>query len=703
MRSVAHSLQSFESVITACLQPKREDHLFSIFDPTEQLDDDRFDARGIAQALNAAFLITLAGSGHPAFSKAKGLLTRSAESSEWANVTRFYLNAIELIHAEIEAASTQDPDFRKRLEALSECVSQEEDLNADQLAEKLWSLFFPEGAGIRANRSQRVEALREKRTVHITQLNSNPIADPVRQILFTSNVLLTLPPRPKPELPLSDELKEWVLSVAHEPQLYWYDHPIPLDIEPENNEVLYGLRGLDSALEFEQVRGNCSHPQKLACVLSVSVTHRGLQEIALRYLEEQFSGFGGLKHIDLYVFTEANAEQLIDEILVPAAERYLQRSDAKEMLRVFGVNGEYGRHYSFLKAISAFWKIFIQPEKEAVFKIDLDQVFPQKELVEETHASAFEHFRTPLWGARGLDSDGKPVELAMIAGALVNERDIGESLFTPDVRFPRHALSPDEHVFFSTLPQALSTEAEMTARYRTEKLDGTQTCLQRIHVTGGTNGILIDSLRRHRPFTPSFISRAEDQAYILSAFRNPGPRLAYVHKDGLIMRHDKEAFGQEAIRSAYVGKLVGDYVRILYFSAYARSIRDDVGTLKDLLDPFTGCFISRIPTTVSTLRFAFKAASLVAAGNDKEGFTLITLGAQRLTEALEFLRGTRSRLEQQLEKERLGWSIYYDALSAVEDALKREDHFAVELRKKADSLIGRCAIRAKNGQENPPK
>ena len=61
-----------------------------------------------------------------------------------------------------------------------------------------------------------------------------------------------------------------------------------------------------------------------------------------------------------------------------------------------------------------------------------------------------------------------------------------------------------------------STVAEMMARYDGAPQDGRARCLERIHVTGGTNGILIDALRRHRPFTPTFIGRAEDQAYLLT-------------------------------------------------------------------------------------------------------------------------------------------------------------------------------------------
>jgi len=206
---------------------------------------------------------------------------------------------------------------------------------------------------------------------------------------------------------------------------------------------------------------------------------------------------------------------------------------------------------------------------------------------------------TSLWGAHGTDFRGKSIELGMIAGALVNESDIDKSLFTADVRFPQRSLSPEEHIFFSALPQAISTAAEMMTRYDSSPYDGVNTCIQRVHVTGGTNGIRIDSLRRYRPFTPSFIGRAEDQAYLLSAINSTGESLAYVHEDGLIMRHDKEAFAQEAIESAEIGRTVGDYVRMLYFSGYAGALPVKESELKELFDPFTGCFISKLRCTFS--------------------------------------------------------------------------------------------------------
>ena len=684
-----------ESIIATLIRQGVGANSFLGFDPAEQIAKPLTKDLDIARALNSAFLIVLAGKTHPSFARAKDLLNHISEKPEWSNIASFYLKGVGLIQDEIEGACKEHPGFANRLKNLSSWLSKNQGpLRNEETAESMWALFFPEGHGVRAHRSELIEALRAKRKVTITSLNTAPITDPARQILFTSNVLLTLPATTKSpyELPVSPELREQLVQVSHEPQLHWYDHPIQIGVDPKKNEVLHGLRGLDEALEFERSRGNMAPNAKVTCILSVSVTHRGLQGMAKKYLEEEFHRSARLKNLDAYVFTEADTRFILDDILAPAAAHYLDCRDAKEHLAMFGVDGEYGRHYSFLKAVAAFWSILIQPAIRATFKIDLDQVFPQKELVEQSGASALEHFMTPLWGARGLDSRGRPVELGMIAGALVNEADIAKSLFTADVPFPNRALAPDEFIFYSPLPQALSTEAEIMTRYNTDKLNGRSSCMQRIHVTGGTNGILIDSLRRYRPFTPSFIGRAEDQAYILSIFPNPDTKLAYAHKDGLIMRHDKGAFAQEAIDAASTAKLIGDYNRILYFSAYGRALTNDIAGVKDLIDPFTGCFVSRIPITVVYLRFTFKAASLFVEGQSDRELDFIRLGANRITAALDFIYGENSRLADQYEKERFGWNLYYDTLSAIEHGMEEGDKYALDLQKKAQRIIRQCAI-----------
>ncbi len=661
-----------------------------IFDPRQQFAPAGNSGESVTASLNAAFLIVLCGASHPDYPVARDFLERYSEEAEWREVAHFYRRGLREIEWEMEQQSETNPEFRPKLRELVLWLEHHSArATAEEVAEKVWRVFFPEGVGIRGREAEQIASLRRKRTVRITRPNPNPLQNPARQILFTSNVLLTVPGRPDwlEEIPLNGTLKKKLRAVLEEPQIYWYDHPIPVGVPLENNEVIYGLRGLDRALAFEKERGNMNPDDRAVCVLSLSVTHRGLHEVAREYLQEEIRRAGGFSHLEVYLFGENETRTLLETVLLPAAKHFLGSPSFPELEEVFGVDGEYGRHYSFLKAIAAFWQVFIDPQIQATFKIDLDQVFPQEDLVRETGRSALEHFTTPLWGAEGVDSNGNPVELGMIAGALVNEKDIGKSLFTPDVPFPEGELTPDQYIFFSQLPQALSTRAEMMTRYNGNPLDGKSTCLQRVHVTGGTNGILVEALRRHQPFTPTFIGRAEDQAYILSVFPQPGSRLAYLHADGLIMRHDKETFAGEAIQLAAIGKLIGDYIRILYFSEYTRVLAEDIRTVKERVDPFTGCFISPIPRTIVYLRFALKVASLFSRGARDQGREFATIGAHRISRALDFVAGENSPLRQQYLRERRGWRVYYRLLSALEEALAAEDAFAKQQNRLAREIV----------------
>ena len=159
------------------------------------------------------------------------------------------------------------------------------------------------------------------------------------------------------------------------------------------------------------------------------------------------------------------------------------------------------------------------------------------------------------------------------------------------------------------------------------------------------------------------------------------------------MRHDKATFAQEAIESAYLGKILGDYVRILYFSAYSSALADDLAELKQLLDPFTGCFISKIPLTVTLLRFALRAASFYSRSEEEQGTEFIHKGSRRITDAIDFAKRNDSALAGALENERLGWNLYYDTLSAIEAGLHKGEAFALDLRQRAQHIIGQCLIR----------
>ena len=626
----------------------------------------------ICRAMNTAFIISLCGSDHKNYSEAVKYLNKLENNESYKKLAQFYLNGKNLIENEIKNRADNDTDFKQKLLNLNNFISKNNNFSSLDSIDALWSVFFPEAMSVFNNKKERSKELREKRTIQITEKNPEPINNPGRQIIFTSNILLTLPDSHTNMelLGYSEKLLEGIKNASLGKQTYYYDHPIQIGTPAESNEIIYGLNGLNKTAEWEKNHGNMDETQKITCILSASVTHTGLQQIAKQYIKEELEKYGNFEHLDVYIFTEDDTKKIIDEIFLPAAERLtLSSSNKDELLKtVFGVDGEYGRHYSFLKAIAAFWQILVDSDKTATFKIDLDQIFPEKELKEQSGKSAFEHFTTPLWGAHGIDSMGKSIELGMIAGALVNEKDIHKGLFTPDVIFDeRQNLKLEERFFYSKLMMGLSTGSELATRYSQDGIDGDKRCIQRIHVTGGTNGILINALRKHRPFTPGFIGRAEDQAYLLSVLGNNSTGLAYLHEEGLIMRHDKEAFAEDAMKAASTGNMIGDFIRTLYFSRYTEILSDNITDIKKIIDPFTGCFVSKIPISSVLLRFCMKAEDLFKAENSEIAADFILQSFKRLEEAINFAYGKENLLQKAYINDRKGWNLFYDILDGIDN------------------------------------
>ena len=645
--------------------------------------------------VTTAFLVVAAGVRQRHYDAALTLLSEPPPGPA-ASLATFYRAGLDRMDAESRRVIDADPIVAERIKVAATRLAATP--TADATTEAIWGAFFPQATGITGAEEERVRALRAARTVTVLRPTDDPLTDPGREVLFTSNVLLTIPAQATDvdALPYPAPLRDAIVSAVAEPQRYWYDHPIQLGVELAGNELVYGLRELDAAIDAEP------DAERVSCLLSVSVTHHGLGAVARPYVEAELARAGGLRHLDVVAVTEDDARRLVDEVVVPALALRdggdVADAAVSGLRAIIGVDGEYGRHYSFLKAVAALWHVAIDAAVRATFKFDLDQVFPQDALVQETGRTTFGHLGTPLWGATARDAEGREIELGMLAGALVNERDFEHGLFTPDVDLPNRPPILDEHVFYSALPQAISTRAEMMERYDGPVVDGVRRALERIHVTGGTNGIRVDALRRHRPFTPTFVGRAEDQAYILSTLGRPGPRLAYAHAAGLIMRHDKEAFAGEAIAAAHVGKLIGDDIRILVFSAYAEAAagdgRDgslDRAAIGRLLDPFTGGFVSALPQTVVLLRLALRTIRLFSAGEVDPAREYAVDGARRVAEAFDAF-GDAGVVAARVATERTSWDHYYDALDRLETGIEAGDERALALRARAIEIIDSCRI-----------
>ena len=614
-------------------------------------------------------------------------------SEESSDINNFFIKAsIESVKEFESLFRTEGQDKEKEI---SETFSPENKTDRQEKDRLLLKLLHPEADFFSEDRERGIEELRKRRKVKIKSLNSNPVRDPAKEIVFTSNLILTVPISGSmlEKADLSQDLKSEIKSIMKDSQDYWFDHPVPIGIPKENNELIYGLRNLSETLEYEKVNGTCPEDSRLTVIISVSVTHGRIKNILHRYMEEELKKASDFKNLDIYIFTENDTEEIIKNLLLPAAEKSGLKPD-RTLNEVFGVDGEYGRHYSFLKAIAPLWQILSDREKKGTFKIDLDQVFPEKELTLQTGKSAFEHFMTPMWGAEGIDWKGRKIELGMIAGSLVNEKDIGKSLFETDVPYPERKPDGEEKVFFKQYPMALSTEAEMDVReYSREDL-----CQMRYHVTGGTNGILIKDLRKYRPFTPTFIGRAEDQGYILSVlFKSTNPEyLRYLHQPGLKMRHDKEAFISDAIKSAKTGTYIGDLVRILAFSSYSDIVEGDFDSIKEETDPFTGSFISRIPVSLVLFKLLMHISDELKKDKpeeEKKAYleNLVNSAAERLTSALKLFRN-REKLAARYEDEKKGWDFYYDILDCIEKEISDESVFAETLKADAGKIFTCCKL-----------
>ncbi|MEA1911185.1 MAG: hypothetical protein U9N32_05855 [Spirochaetota bacterium] len=690
---------NIEKIIAAVIKTGSGIPGSQIIDNFNAAADNKID---ICKSLNSAFIINLSGKNNCEYENANNYLQKMQKDKDYAPLAKFLIDGLGRISREIETRVQTDSDFAARLSDLGKYSDNNTDFSSIEAVDSVWSVFFPEAEGVFSNKESRSSELKKRRTVRITKTNPEPITDPGKQMIFTSNILLTIPDTKTDlaSLGYSAELIKGINLAANEKQAFYYDHPIQIGTLPKANEIIYGLNGLNESAVWEKKNGNMDQDQKLTCILSASVTHKGLQKVAKRYIKEELDNHGSFGHLDIYIFTEEDSEKFIDEIFLPAAalmDSNISNTDSntREVLlkEVFGVDGEYGRHYSFLKAVTAFWHILVDADKTATFKIDLDQIFPQDILKEQSGKSAFEHFQTPLWGAEGEDSSGNHVELGMIAGALVNERDIHKGLFTPDVVFDnRQDLKLEERFFYSKLMMGLSTGSELATRYGKDGIDGENSCIQRIHVTGGTNGILIKSLRKHRPFTPGFIGRAEDQAYILSVMGKNSTGLAYLHEDGLIMRHDKEAFAGDAMKAASAGNMIGDFIRTLYFSRYSEILTDNISDIKKTIDPFTGCFVSKIPVTTVLLRFCMKAVDLFEQGDNQLASDFMLQSFERLERSIDFAYGDENLLQKAYGNDRKGWDLYYDILDGIENSNEIDSIKRMAIQIKAAGICAGCRV-----------
>jgi len=250
--------KKFENIIKHLICTNKEKKPITGIDIAEQFRPEETTREATFRNLNAAFLISLCGSSHPLYFDAEHFIKDLEKQPDWKGAVDFFGRCRSLIIEEIKERCAKDRDFRESLDQLCLWVKDPRNLNnRTETIKKVQEVFFPEGVSLFEQREDKINALRKKRTIRITRSNPDPIKDPANEILFTSNVLLTVPsPATRIDnLALPEHMKSRLHEIMREPQIYWYDHPIQIGVETEKNEVVYGLKGLDQAVEFEKKKG----------------------------------------------------------------------------------------------------------------------------------------------------------------------------------------------------------------------------------------------------------------------------------------------------------------------------------------------------------------------------------------------------------------------------------------------------------------
>ena len=586
-------------------------------------------------------------------------------------VARFLADILRLVCLEVSNACDTDPTFGKKLNR----AARSQQVEPWQF---VWPVLFPNGDRLLHDYEGAVKRVRQRRIVTNLRLNPVPIRDPLSEVLFTANALVAPPGEDR--------------TAGRTAQEYYYDHPMPLDTPYDRNEIAHGLNELSRALCYEQARNPGCTGRRLPVVLSFSGTHSKLGSLGLAALRKIFPK-GSPPGIRVYAFDENGVDHLKAHTLRPAAERYKLMGCWSDLEKVFGVEGDYGRHYGFLKAVAAWWSVLVDSTIRATYKFDLDQAFDQKKLVEQTGFSALEHLRNPLWGAEGVDYWGNRVRLGMLAGTLVNKVDLDKGLWSPDVTRPTQPPGENEIFFHSSLLRACCTEAEMMNAFGAIPYSGPDyKCSQRFFVTGGTTGILVDDLFNYQPFVPRFMGRGEDQAYLWKTMFDQPRSLRCLHTPGLVMRHDKDRLVNDDDPMARITKLIGDCVRTIQYSRLAELLAWSKSEVEEMLFPYPGCFLSPIPITMAFLRWSYRTLQLFEQGPPELALELVFQGTQRLKRTIGILNPSQCGLQTLWEGELSGWGLYYEILKRLQKDLSRNDAFALMISEKARRLVRDCLL-----------
>jgi hypothetical protein len=667
--------------------------------------------------INAAMLICLCGKGHPLFQRARDYL--ETPGAMYSDEKKTYLKFYKIIQEETIKRLRSDGAVVKLLQDAIQAG------DPDRLKAARLEIFNPLTAKILFQFDARdiVRNIQRQNRLRLIANNENFITDPIRELVFTTNVLVK-PPTSESLIP--EGLPGWaensLKSAMGLPADWYFDHPMEMATTEDAldaSEFILCLKKLEKSfheeIEIEKtaLKSHIRKGHKVPLYISISPAHKGMNlgSVAREVLKCQYAAavktgiLQELQIVEPHLYTQVDVEHLAKEVLMPAAKRYFPEIPDKEIeyyLSFLGVEGPYAMHYNFLKAFGSLAK-FMDPRVKAVIKIDTDQSFRARRFYRETKFCWLESFTLPILGAIAGDRDERDIYLGCFAGSLTNlDELIGkDDLFLPEISTPDAPETIPEGeagMFYQGLLHSLITRGEAfppEIQWKALKILSEYPYM-RTFVTGGTTGFLIEALERYAPFVDANVHRAEDQAFLLPVLfdQYDGNLLRYVYFPGLHMIHEKESVASESIKTARPYKEVHDLERIWNFSHLARALCEIKGwDLKEViktLNFFTASFINPFPGLLVLTRFVLSVAG--KGGRSMEDIIYQEEGLRRFREIAFFqeryYRDTRTRVDRQIK----AWRFYYDLMIRLRERAGKGDPFALALKEKASEINNSCKL-----------
>ncbi len=480
----------------------------------------------------------------------------------------------------------------------------------------------------------------------LSHLRSNPHPIKPTEVVLQLNALYTLPEvEAEEQKELPQRFKALVQELRAKPgeKVADYDHPVPLYEEESRHELVSCLQELEGDIAFEKEQGVLPDEYRVPVLLSVSVTHAGLDAPTGEWIEWLLNE-KHYHHLEVIVITEERV-RAVKQVLVEAqsvdADALHGQAD-EDPLEVFSVFGKYGRHFTALK----YAQLILEKTHNirAGFKLDTDEGIRSRDLFEATGQTWFQTLSHPYWGGEAEDSEGNVVELAVNEGEYMNSTDINrlgykKALRAPDVSIPNTWTGPN--MFF----QKSFAHGRMTALYNT--VSTLEAGISHPVVKGGGYGITNHGLRRALPFTFSWVGRAEDQQFYFSGL--PYGIRGIFHPNLRIAHYKSSVSGAEQKTAAT--RFVGDMYRLIIFKHLA-----DMLEVKYRIDPMPGVFAGELARAQATFATLLKACEFVVHKNQAAARFIIEEGIDELLDLED--RIDRGEVEAAFRRERAGWDLF---------------------------------------------